>query len=109
MCALGEAPRYLNRTLVMDLSICLSSVYTKSGQDEKGKDFRFYFDFEHLKESASVLDQGQFWVDWNKWHQVTPMKMAGVKDTLILRKFGSVEPDNYWYGVCEGEAESVIQ
>lgn len=121
MCALGEA-QYLNRTLVMDLSICLSSVYTKSGQDEEGKDFRFYFDFEHLKESASVLDQGQFWSDWNKWHQkdglsisliddfrITPMKMAGVKDTLIMRKFGSVEPDNYWYRVCEGEAESVIQ
>ncbi|XP_076894478.1 uncharacterized protein LOC143546772 [Bidens hawaiensis] len=121
MCALGEA-QYLNRTLVMDLSICLSSVYTKSGLDEEGKDFRFYFDFEHLKESASVLDQGQFWSDWNKWHQkdglsislvddfrVTPMKMAGVKDTLIMRKFGSVEPDNYWYRVCEGEAESVIQ
>lgn len=121
MCALGEA-QYLNRTLVMDLSICLSSVYTKSGQDEEGKDFRFYFDFEHLKESASVLDQGQFWSDWNKWHQkdglsislvedfrVTPMKMANVQDTLIMRKFGSVEPDNYWYRVCEGEAESVIQ
>ncbi|KAK1431086.1 hypothetical protein QVD17_14306 [Tagetes erecta] len=121
MCALGEA-QYLNRTLVMDLSICLSSVYTKSGQDEEGKDFRFYFDFEHLKESASVLDQGQFWSDWKKWHQkdglsislvddfrVTPMKMEGVKDTLIMRKFGSVEPDNYWYRVCEGEAESVIQ
>lgn len=121
MCALGEA-QYLNRTLVMDLNICLSSVYTKSGQDEQGKDFRFYFDFEHLKESASVLDQGQFWSDWNKWHQkdglsislvedfrVTPMKLSNVKDTLIMRKFGSVEPDNYWYRVCEGEAESVIQ
>ncbi|KAI3708193.1 hypothetical protein L2E82_37330 [Cichorium intybus] len=121
MCALGEA-QYLNRTLVMDLNICLSSVYTKSGQDEQGKDFRFYFDFEHLKETASVLDQGQFWSDWNKWHQkdglsislvedfrVTPMKLSNVKDTLIMRKFGSVEPDNYWYRVCEGEAESVIQ
>lgn len=120
MCALGEA-QFLKRTLVMDLSICLSSVYTSSGQDEEGKDFRFYFDFEHLKESASVLDQTQFWDDWNKWHQkdklslnlvedfkVTPMKLSGVKDTLILRKFGSVEPDNYWYRVCEGEAESVV-
>ncbi|KAL8239319.1 hypothetical protein R6Q59_015886 [Mikania micrantha] len=37
--------------------------YTISGQDEEGKDFRFYFDFEHLKESASVLDQDQFWLD----------------------------------------------
>ncbi|GFY97678.1 hypothetical protein Acr_12g0002190 [Actinidia rufa] len=121
MCALGEA-QYLNRTLVMDLSICLSSVYTTSQQDEEGKDFRFYFDFEHLKELASVLDQGQFWSDWNEWHQkdelslhlvedfrITPMKLAGVKDALIMRKFGDVEPDNYWYRVCEGETESVLQ
>ncbi|XAR55235.1 hypothetical protein NMG60_11035253 [Bertholletia excelsa] len=121
MCSLGEA-QYLNRTLVMDLSICLSSIYTSSRQDEEGKDFRFYVDFEHLKESASVLDQVQFWNDWNKWHQknglslhlvedfrVTPMKLAEVKDTLIMRKFGMVEPDNYWYRVCEGETESVVQ
>ncbi|XP_052208477.1 uncharacterized protein LOC127812169 [Diospyros lotus] len=121
MCALGEA-QYLNRTLVMDLSICLSSIYTSSHQDEEGKDFRFYFDFQHLKESASVLDQAQFWSDWTKWHQkhgfgihlvedfrITPMKLFDIKDTLIMRKFGSVEPDNYWYRVCEGETESVVQ
>ncbi|XP_059661280.1 uncharacterized protein LOC132307507 [Cornus florida] len=123
MCALGEA-QYLNRTLVMDLSLCLSSIYTLSNQDEEGKDFRFYFDFEHLKESASVLDKDQFWLDWNKWNQkdglslylvegfrTTPMKLklANVKKTLIMRKFGSVEPDNYWYRVCEGETESVVQ
>ncbi|KAF5746185.1 hypothetical protein HS088_TW06G00352 [Tripterygium wilfordii] len=121
LCALGEA-QYLNRTLVMDLTICLSSIYTSSSQDEEGKDFRFYFDFEHLKESASVLDQDQFWSDWSKWQKkdglglhlvedfrITPMKLADVKDTLIMRKFGSVEPDNYWYRVCEGETESVVQ
>ncbi|KAJ7960224.1 Calcium ion-binding protein [Quillaja saponaria] len=121
LCALGEA-QYLNRTLIMDLSICLSSIYTSSNQDEEGKDFRFYFDFEHLKESASVLDQGQFWTDWTKWKnkdrlnlhlvedfRVTPMKLAEVNDALIMRKFGSVEPDNYWYRVCEGETESVVQ
>ncbi|KAJ7964670.1 Calcium ion-binding protein [Quillaja saponaria] len=121
LCALGEA-QYLNRTLVMDLSICLSSIYTSSNQDEEGKDFRFYFDFEHLKESASVLDQGQFWTDWTKWQKkdrmnlhvvedfrVTPMKLAEVNDALIMRKFGSVEADNYWYRVCEGETESVVQ
>ncbi|MQL73231.1 hypothetical protein Taro_005576 [Colocasia esculenta] len=121
LCALGEA-QYLNRTLVMDLSICLSSMYTSTSQDEEGKDFRFYFDFEHLKSSASVLDQSQFWTDWSKWHKkdglslhlvedfrVTPMKLASVKDALIMRKFGNVEPDNYWYRVCEGETESVIQ
>ncbi|KAL2252240.1 UNVERIFIED_CONTAM: hypothetical protein Sindi_0018700 [Sesamum indicum] len=121
MCMLGEA-QYLNRTLVMDLSICLSKIYSSSGVDEEGKDFRFYFDFEHLKDSASVLDQAQFWSEWSKWQRkdglslhlvedfrVTPMKLAEVKDTLIMRKFGSVEPDNYWYRVCEGETESVIQ
>ncbi|KAF8410887.1 hypothetical protein HHK36_003424 [Tetracentron sinense] len=121
LCALGEA-QYLNRTLIMDLSICLSSIYTSSNQDEEGKNFRFYFDFEHLKESASVLDQSQFWSDWKKWQKkdglglhlvedfrVTPMKLAEVNDALIMRKFGSVEPDNYWYRVCEGETESVVQ
>lgn len=120
-CMLGEA-QYLNRTLIMDMSICLSKIYTSSGQDEEGKDFRFYFDFEHLMDSAPVLDQKQFWSDWSKWQQkdglslhlvedfrVSPMKLAGVKDTLIMRKFGTVEPDNYWYRVCEGEAESVIE
>ncbi|QHO28017.1 hypothetical protein HN51_024731 [Arachis hypogaea] len=121
LCALGEA-QYLNRTLVMDLSICLSSIYTSSKQDEEGKDFRFYFDFEHLKEAASVLDKEQFWTDWNKWHEkdgmglhlvedykITPMKLKEVKDSLIMRKFGEVEPDNYWYRVCEGETESVVK
>lgn len=121
MCSLGEA-QYLKRTLVMDMSICLSSIYTSSGQDEEGKDFRFYFDFEHLKKSASVLDQQQFWLEWDKWHQrdglrlhlvedfrVTPKKLKKVKDTLIMRKFGFVEPDNYWYRVCEGKTETVVQ
>ncbi|KAJ4730256.1 Calcium ion-binding protein [Melia azedarach] len=121
LCSLGEA-QYLNRTLVMDLTICLNSMYTSSNQDEEGKDFRFYFDFEHLKEATSVLDKDQFWSDWSKWHKkdgmslylvedfhVTPMKLAEVKDSLIMRKFGSVEPDNYWYRVCEGETESVVQ
>ncbi|KAI4305592.1 hypothetical protein L6164_028949 [Bauhinia variegata] len=121
LCALGEA-QYLNRTLIMDMKICLSSIYTSSKQDEEDKDFRFYFDFEHLKEEGSVLDQTQFWTDWKKWQKkdglalhlvedfkITPMQLAEVKDTLIMRKFGSVEPDNYWYRVCEGETESVVQ
>ncbi|XP_008787453.2 uncharacterized protein LOC103705500 [Phoenix dactylifera] len=121
LCALGEA-QYLNRTLIMDLSICLNSMYTSTNQDEEGKDFRFYFDFEHLRDSASVLDERQFWKDWALWQKkdrlglhlvenfkVTPMKLAEVKDALIMRKFGAVEPDNYWYRVCEGETESVIQ
>lgn len=121
LCALGEA-QYLNRTLVMDLTICLSSKYSSTNQDEEGKDFRFYFDFEHLRDSASVLDQRQFWNDWGMWQKkdkltlrlvedfrITPMKLAKLKHHLIMRKFGAVEPDNYWYRVCEGETEAVIQ
>ncbi|KAL8511357.1 hypothetical protein ACS0TY_017957 [Phlomoides rotata] len=120
-CMLGEA-QFLNRTLVMDLSMCLSKAYSSSGVDEEGKDFRFYFDFEHLKDSASVIDQAEFWPGWKKWQQkdgltlhlvedvrVAPMKLVDVKDSLIMRKFGSVEPDNYWCRVCEGETESVIR
>ncbi|KAL5981927.1 hypothetical protein ACLOJK_015994 [Asimina triloba] len=121
LCALGEA-RYLRRTLVMDMSLCLSSMYTSSNQDEEGKDFRFYFDFQHLKESALVLDQTQFWLNWEKWqvkdklglylvedYRIPPMKLVDVRDSLIMRKFGAVEPDNYWYRVCQGETESIVK
>lgn len=121
LCALGEA-QYLNRTFVMDLSMCLSKMYTSSNHDEEGKDFRFYFDFEHLRDSASVIDQKEFWSDWGKWQKkdglhmhvvddfrVTPSKLKYNGDTVIMRKFGEVEPDNYWYRVCEGEAEGEIQ
>lgn len=66
LCALGEA-QYLNRTFVMDLSMCLASTYTKSGKDEEGKDFRFYFDFEHLKEAASIVEEHEFRRDWRRW------------------------------------------
>lgn len=41
--------------------------------------------------------------------RVTPMKLAEVKDSLIMRRFGAVEPDNFWHRVCEGEADAVIQ
>ncbi|KAL1160976.1 hypothetical protein V6Z11_A07G101300 [Gossypium hirsutum] len=108
LCALGEA-QYLNRTLVMDLTLCLSLIYTLSNEDEEGKDFRFYFDFEHLKETASVLDQQYLTLYLVEDSRVTPMQLSEVKDSLIMRKFGSVEPDNYWYRVCEGETESVIR
>ncbi|KAJ3689127.1 hypothetical protein LUZ61_018291 [Rhynchospora tenuis] len=120
-CSLGEA-RFLNRTLVMDLSICLSSMYSSWKQNEEGKDFRFYFDFEQLRASASVIDQRQFWTNWELWrkknklnvrlvedYRITPSKLSRVKDTLILRKFGFVEPDNYWYRVCQRESKSLIR
>ncbi|KAJ0853202.1 hypothetical protein HanRHA438_Chr14g0648441 [Helianthus annuus] len=68
LCALGEA-QYLNRTFVMDLSVCLASTYTSSKKDEEGKDFRFYFDFEHLKESASIVEEDEFLKDWKRWEK----------------------------------------
>ncbi|KAL5538709.1 hypothetical protein UlMin_045397 [Ulmus minor] len=84
--------------------------------------YLFYFDFEHLRESTFVLDHIQFWANWNKWQKkdrlnlhfvedfrVTPTKLADVKHALIMRKFGYVEPDNYWYRVYEGETESIVQ
>ncbi|CAA3022258.1 DNA-binding S1FA-like [Olea europaea subsp. europaea] len=44
----------LNGTLILDSTICLLLMYTSSGQDEDGKDFTFYFDIKHLKDSAPV-------------------------------------------------------
>ncbi|KAF5725523.1 hypothetical protein HS088_TW23G00246 [Tripterygium wilfordii] len=123
MCGLGEA-MYLNRTFVMDLSICLSGAYTSSGKDEEGKDFRFYFDFKHLKEAASIVEEAEFLGDWKKWdrshkrkvpvrkvvtHKVAPMQLKKDKSTIIWRQFDSPEPENYWYRVCEGQAAKYIQ
>ncbi|KAG6500206.1 hypothetical protein ZIOFF_040048 [Zingiber officinale] len=57
------------------------------------------------KDSASVIDQRQFWTDWSEWEKKDKLalhfikdtlSLAGIKDTLIMRKFGDVEPDNYW-------------
>eukprot|EP00250_Pteridium_aquilinum_P000051 c10065_g1_i1 orf=40-1782(+) len=125
LCALGEA-QYLNRTLVMDLNLCLSWSNNPGHGDEDGKDFRFYFDFAHLKDSASVIEQKQFLEEWGIWNQnhpdnqatyrevvgnaVTPMQMESDESTIIMRKFDQLpEPDNYWYRVCEGETERVVQ
>ncbi|XP_038971579.1 uncharacterized protein LOC113462041 [Phoenix dactylifera] len=83
--ALGEA-QYLNRALVMDLSICLNSTYTSMDQDEEGKDFLFCVDFEHLRDSASVVDERQFW-------KVTPKMLAEVKDAHITGTTGT----RCWY------------
>ncbi|OIS96490.1 PREDICTED: uncharacterized protein LOC109235767 [Nicotiana attenuata] len=123
LCALGEA-KYLNRTFVMDLSICLASSHTQSRKDEEGKDFRFYFDFEHLKEDASIVEEGDFLKDWKRWdkthkkkisvrkvanHKVSPMQLRTDKSTIIWRQFDAPEPENYWYRVCEGPAAKYIQ
>ncbi|KAK9692427.1 hypothetical protein RND81_09G263500 [Saponaria officinalis] len=122
LCALGEA-HYLNRTLVMDLSICLASQYNPSGKDEEGKDFRFYFDFEHLKEQASIVEEREFLRDRRRWersrktkiplrkvpsYKTTPMQLSKDTTTILWRLFDSPEPDNYWYRVCEGRAANYI-
>lgn len=123
LCGLGEA-MYLNRTFVMDLSICLAATYNPSNKDEEGKDFRYYFDFEHLKETASIVEEGEFLKGWKKWdrshkrklpvrkvvsHKVTPTQLKKDKNTVIQRQFDGPEPENYWYRVCEGQAAKYIQ
>ncbi|KAL7613599.1 uncharacterized protein LOC111898595 [Lactuca sativa] len=123
LCALGEA-QYLNRTFVMDLSVCLASDYTSSGKDEEGKDFRFYFDFEHLKETSSIVEEEEFLKDWRRFekrnkrkiplrkvpsYKITPMQLKKDKSTIIWRQFDTPEPENYWYRVCESKASNYIQ
>ncbi|XP_068337744.1 uncharacterized protein [Pyrus communis] len=123
LCGLGEA-MYLNRTFVMDLSVCLAGSYTLSNKDEEGKDFRYYFDYEHLKETASIVDEDEFLRDWKKWdrihkkkvpikkvasHKVTPMQLKKERSTIIWRQFDGPEPENYWYRVCEGQAAKYVQ
>ncbi|CAM8964266.1 unnamed protein product [Rhodiola kirilowii] len=123
LCGLGEA-QLLNRTFVMDLSICLSGSYSASNKDEEGKDFRYYYDFEHLKETASIVEEGEFLRDWKKWergykkkvpvrkvasYKVTPMQLKKDKSTIMWRQFDAPEPENYWYRVCEGRAAKYIQ
>ncbi|XP_075490286.1 uncharacterized protein LOC142528903 [Primulina tabacum] len=123
LCALGEA-QYLNRTFVMDLSICLASTYTQTHKDEEDKDFRFYFDFEHLKEVASIVEEGQFLRDWKRSdkshrtkipvrkvasYKVTPMQLKKDKSPIIWRQFDTPEQENYWYRVCEGPAAKYIE
>ncbi|KAJ7191986.1 hypothetical protein O6H91_Y522500 [Diphasiastrum complanatum] len=124
LCALGEA-QYLNRTFVVDLDFCLSGSNNPGHGDETGKDLRFYFDYEHLMEATSVIEQKQFlkaWQDWNKIHnhnyipvrvvpdlKVTPMQLRSEESTVLWRTFDQPEPNNYWYRVCEGESEKVIQ
>ncbi|XP_023878613.2 uncharacterized protein LOC111991066 [Quercus suber] len=123
LCGLGEA-MYLNRTFVMDLNMCLAATYNPSNKDEEGKDFRYYFDFEHLKEVASIVEEDVFLRGWKKWdrshkrklpvrkvvsHKMTPMQLKKDKNTVIWRQFDAPEPENYWYRVCEGQAANYIQ
>ncbi|KAJ6846727.1 uncharacterized protein M6B38_282970 [Iris pallida] len=124
LCGLGEAS-FLNRTFVMDLGVCLNGGHTASGRDEDGKDFRYYFDFEHLKESAPVVEEREFLRDWRRWdrrraknkisvrkvpsYKVTPMQLKRDRSSILWRQFRGPEPENYWYRVCEGAAAKYIQ
>ncbi|KAJ6810640.1 uncharacterized protein M6B38_103925 [Iris pallida] len=124
LCGLGEAS-FLNRTFVMDLGVCLNGGHTASGRDEDGKDFRYYFDFEHLKESAPVVEEREFLRDWRRWdrrraknkisvrkvpsYKVTPMQLKRDRSSILWRQFRGPEPENYWYRVCEGGAAKYIQ
>ncbi|KAE9462339.1 hypothetical protein C3L33_05759, partial [Rhododendron williamsianum] len=103
LCALGEA-QYLNRTFVMDLSICLSATHTATKKDEEGKDFRFYYDFEHLKEASEIVEEGEFLKDWKKWDNTHKKKKIPNKelwphldadtwpDALVTKLQGIVQP-----------------
>lgn len=123
LCGLGEA-QYLNRTFVVDLNICLAANYNPSNKDEEGKDLRYYFDFEHLKEVASIVEEDEFLKDWKRSvrrgkkkiptrkvvsYKVTPSQLRKDKSSIIWRQFDAPEPENYWYRVCEGEAAKYIQ
>ncbi|CAK9213250.1 unnamed protein product [Sphagnum troendelagicum] len=67
LCALGEA-RFLNRSFVMDLDICLPAAHNPpSYRDEPGKDFRFYFDYGHLQETTSVVEKQTFEKEREEW------------------------------------------
>ncbi|XP_066393946.1 uncharacterized protein [Miscanthus floridulus] len=123
LCALAEA-RYLNRTLILDLTLCLAASYAApgtGGMPEEGKRLAFYIDIEHLQSQVPIIEERQFWADWDSWGvqgqlqarliedtRLAPIKSSKVRDTLIVRKFGDVEPGNYWYNVCEGEAKHLL-
>lgn len=123
LCALAEA-HYLNRTLVLDLTLCLASSYAApgtGGMPEEGKRLAFYIDVGHLHSQVPIIEGNQFWADWDRWgaqgqlrtrliedSRIAPIKFSKVRDALIVRKFGDVEPGNYWYNVCEGDANHVL-
>lgn len=125
LCALGEA-KYLNRTFVMDLDICLSAENNLGHEDEPGKDFRYYFDYEHLETVTSIVEKNSFEDERSKWdglhptnlfseihvmdHKIKPADVKNDTHDILYRDFISeVDSDNYWYRVCEGDAEKYIQ
>ncbi|CAL4952259.1 unnamed protein product [Urochloa decumbens] len=68
LCALAEA-RYLNRTLVLDLTLCLVASYAAAGtggMPEEGKRLALYVDVDHLNSQVPIIEQSQFWADWDR-------------------------------------------
>jgi hypothetical protein len=127
LCALAVA-RYLNRTLILDLTLCLAASYAAAGTEgmpEEGKRLAFYIDIDgsttstprspSLRRASSGRTgigggvQGQLPARLVEDTRHAPIKLSKVRDTLIVRKFGDVEPGNYWYNVCEGEAKDVLR
>ncbi|CAL4891070.1 unnamed protein product [Urochloa decumbens] len=86
--ALVEA-RYLSRTLILDLTLCLATSCATAGtggMPEEGKRLAFYVDVDHLNSKVPIIEQSQFWADWDR----------------------DVDPGNNWYNVCEGEAKGML-
>lgn len=111
LCALGEA-QYLNRTFVIDLDLCLSAEYSSSHKNEPGKDFRFYFDLEHLANMTSIIEKSTFEEQSRTLdslhvlhNSVTPAALkndAGY--SVVYREFSRLDDaDNYWSSVVMGK------
>lgn len=117
LCALGEA-QFLNRTFVLDLEICLSSEYSSSHKDEPGKDFRFYFDLEHLANVTPIVERNAFEEQGNSLlsglhvmqNTIEPVDLKNDTHSVLYRDFTKVEDaKNYWSSVCDGQAGTYIQ
>eukprot|EP00245_Coleochaete_scutata_P004187 TRINITY_DN16464_c0_g6_i1.p1 TRINITY_DN16464_c0_g6~~TRINITY_DN16464_c0_g6_i1.p1 ORF type:complete len:347 (-),score=42.89 TRINITY_DN16464_c0_g6_i1:1-897(-) len=113
-CALGEAV-YLGRTFVLDLDICLHKAHHRlKGEDDNVlRDFRMYFDLDHLMKHMKVVIRPQFLVKWGEWNADKPwVSIADVdryalttdlaKDnvsTIMRRSF--LKTEEYFYQVCK--------
>lgn len=116
LCALGEA-QYLHRTFVLDLNLCLASEYSSSHHDEPGKDFRFYFDLEHLANVTSIIEKTPFEEQWSdlpvRRHVVQsgiePVDLKNDTHAVLYRVFANEgDAGNSWSSVCDGQAGNYI-
>lgn len=124
LCALGEA-QYLNRTFVLDLDLCLSLDHSPFTVHPH-KDFRFYFDLEHLANVTSIIEKNHFEDQLLQWttpterhvlhNNIEPANLKNDTHTVLYRYFQNRKRDDhrddhndYWSSVCEGQAETYIQ